>query len=310
MDIKTIKFPFTLTQFLGAVLVVNTVLAGGATQLTTLFGDHATAQILAVCTLGTGIVGGFILKLGSMTSQFENVRALGGVDHISINGLVPPDIAVLAMDPDQAKVKPAASAVSAVTATAAKAVIILVLLVAGVFAWPGDVHAQTRKLAAPAVTGDLKKDLTMDGQNLGLIPPSLQVTPTGNPGKDLQAVWDKIVNASTTDLTYASKLAASANTPASGVRKQCWDAIITINNQASGLNLKNADGTPMTKPDPHAFTDVETLAEVIDNLSPSGPLFTACAGAAQLAKTNVLTFVNAVVTGAAGMAAMPIIPGL
>lgn len=170
--------------------------------------------------------------------------------------------------------------------------------------------AEAAQLKPLAVTGDLKKDLNTDGQNLGLVPPSLQVTPTGNVAKDLQAIWEKIITASTTDLTYASKLAASANTPASAVRKQCWDAIVTINNQASGLNLKNADGTPLAKPDPHAFTDVETLAEVVDNLSPSGPLFTACAGAAQLAKTNVLTFVNAVVTGAAGIAAMPIIPGL
>jgi len=43
---------------------------------------------------------------------------------------------------------------------------------------------------------------------------------------------------------------------------------------------------------------------------PTGPLFVSCAGAAQLAKTNVLSFVNAVVTGAAGFAAMPVIPGL
>jgi hypothetical protein len=31
---------------------------------------------------------------------------------------------------------------------------------------------------------------------------------------------------------------------------------------------------------------------------------------AQLTKTNVLTLVNAIVTGAVGFAAMPIIPGL
>lgn len=170
--------------------------------------------------------------------------------------------------------------------------------------------AQARKLAPPAVTGDLQKDLHTDAQNLGLIPPSLQVTPTGNVAKDLKTLWDKIVAANTADLTYASNLAKSANTSASAVRKQCWDAIIEVNNQANGLNLKNPDGTPMARPDPHLFTDVETLAEVVDNLSPTGPLFTACAGAAQLAKTNVLTFINAAVTGAAGIAAMPVIPGL
>lgn len=144
MDIKTIKFPFTLTQFLGAILVVNTVLAGGATQLTTLFGDHTAGQILAVCTLGTGIVGGFLVKLGSMSSQFENVRELGGVDHISINGEVPPEIAAMAINPDQEKVKPAATALSAVTATAAKvAAVILAFLVIGTIAFSGEASAQT-----------------------------------------------------------------------------------------------------------------------------------------------------------------------
>jgi hypothetical protein len=174
----------------------------------------------------------------------------------------------------------------------------------------GSAHAQTRKLAPPAVTGDLKKDLNTDAQNLGLIPKSLVVTPTGNIAADLQTLWSKIIGAADTDLAYASKMAASAATPASAVRKQCWDAIIVVNMQANGQNLKDANGAVLTKPDPHVFTDVESLAEVVDNLSPSGPLFTACAGAAQLAKTNVLTFINAVVTGAAGMAAMPIIPGL
>jgi hypothetical protein len=126
----------------------------------------------------------------------------------------------------------------------------------------------------------------------------------------MQALWQKIVASSLTDLNYAAAMAKQANTATSQVRLQCINAIITLNEQASGTNLKNADGTAMAKPDPHLFTDVESLAEVVDNLSPQGPLFVGCSGAAQLAKTNVLSFVNAVVTGAAGFAAMPVIPGL
>ena len=119
-------------------------------------------------------------------------------------------------------------------------------------------------------------------------------------------IWDKIVNASLPDLQYASALAASAGTPGAGVRKQCWDALIAANKIASGTGLKDAGGNALTKPDPHLFADVEQLAEVIDNLAPTGPLFTACAGAAQLAKTNTLTFINAIVTGASGLAALGI----
>lgn len=147
--------------------------------------------------------------------------------------------------------------------------------------------------------------------NLPIDPLHLNGTPvTGDVSTDMQALWQKIVSSSITDLNYAAAMAASANTTTSGVRLQCLKAIIQLNQQASGANLKNPDGSPMVKPDPHLFTDVEGLAEVVDNLSPQGPLFVSCAGAAQLAKTNVLSFVNAVVTGAAGFAAMPIIPGL
>jgi hypothetical protein len=196
---------------------------------------------------------------------------------------------------------------SNVTASVVKALLIAFAL--SLFL-PHGAFAQTRRLAAPAITGNLQKDLNTDGQNLGLIPPSLVVQPTGNASADLQALWTKIVSASNADLAYASKLAAGAGTQSSMIRKQCWDAITALNEQANGLNLKDAAGNALPKPDPHLFSDVETLAEVIDNLSPQGPLFTSCAGAAQLAKTNVLTFINSAVTGAAGIAAMPIIPGL
>ena len=132
---------------------------------------------------------------------------------------------------------------------------------------------------------------------------------TGNINADMQALWAKIIALSNADLQYASALAGSANTNASKVRKQCFDAIIAINQQANGANLKNADGTAMTKPDPDVFTSVEQFAEVIDNLSPQGPLFTSCAGAAQLARTSTLQFIAAAVTGVVGITAIaPIIP--
>ena len=165
------------------------------------------------------------------------------------------------------------------------------------------VFAQT-KLHQPQITGNVVEDTKA---NLGIAQPKLL---TGNVEKDMHALWDKIVSASNADLTYASQLAAAAGTPASAVRKQCYDAILKLNNQVNGMNVLGADGKPLPQPDPKLFTGVEQAAETIDNLSPSGPLFVNCAGMAQLTKTNVLTLVNAIVTGAAGFAAMPIIPGL
>jgi hypothetical protein len=179
-----------------------------------------------------------------------------------------------------------------VTSIAGKSAAVLAILFLAAMMFPGNAMAQT-KLKLP------------------IDPLGLNGTPvTGNASKDMQVLWQKIVASSIADLNYAAAMAASANTTTSGVRLQCLKAIIVLNEQASGANLKNPDGSLMAKPDPHLFTDVESLAEIVDNLSPQGPLFVNCAGAAQLAKTNVLTFVNAVVTGAAGFAAMPIIPGL
>lgn len=181
-------------------------------------------------------------------------------------------------------------------------IVVKVLLVtfALSFLVPSNTFAAEKKFTP---TGDLVKDI----KDSTASQPQLL---TGNAEKDAHALWDKIVAASDKDLTYASALAGVAGTPASAVRKQCYDAILKLNLQVNGMNLKDANGNPLPQPDPKLFTGVEQAAETIDNLSPSGPLFTACAGMAQLVKTNVLTLINAIVTGAAGFAAMPVIPGL
>ena len=139
--------------------------------------------------------------------------------------------------------------------------------------------------------------------NLPIDPLNLNgTTLTGDIKVDMKALWEKLVKSSTDDLKYASAMAGAAGTPSSKQRKQCWDAIIVINQQVSG-EVKDSAGAVMAKPNPSAFTDIESQAEVLDNLSPQGTLFTSCAGAAEMAKMQVLQFVNAVVTGAAGLAA-------
>jgi hypothetical protein len=198
---------------------------------------------------------------------------------------------------------------------AAKAVasILLVAFAVSLLVGTGSAQAAERREFHPAVTGNIPNDIATDlkgGVPAGTKPSIAGVTLTGDVQKDAEALWQKIASASSADLTYSAAMAKAANTSASQVRYQCWEALITANQQANGVGLKNPDGSPMPKPDPHLFTDVETAAEVIDNLSPQGALYTSCSGAAQLAKANVLTFISAAVTGAAGLAAMPTVPGL
>jgi hypothetical protein len=165
-------------------------------------------------------------------------------------------------------------------------------------------QAQTPRPAPAAASAAVPRPLICDPLNLI---PGCHVEAPGAGGSTQPVelnVWQKIVGAALPDLEYASAQAAAAGTPAAGVRKQCWDAIILANKQASGTGVKDAAGVAMVKPDPHLFVDVESLAEILDNLAPNGPLWTACSGAAGLVKTNALTFINAVVGGAAGMAAL------
>lgn len=184
-------------------------------------------------------------------------------------------------------------AVKAAKAAAVTEAVVKVLLIAFALSLflPMGAHAQTVKKPAPTL-------------NLPIDPLHLNgTTITGNAEVDLKALWAKIVSASATDLSYASAMAAAAATPSAKQRKQCWDAIAAINAEVNGAGLKDDKGNPLNKPSPSLFADIESQAEILDNLSPQGALFTSCAAAAEMAKADVLQFVNAIVTGAAGLGA-------
>ncbi|WP_407155162.1 hypothetical protein [Bradyrhizobium sp. STM 3557] len=204
-----------------------------------------------------------------------------------------------------------AAAVRSVTGSVAT-VLLVAFALSFLLASAGGAMAQAARRPAaaqqqgPVLTGDL----IQDAKNGFKGDPATGVQLTGNLKKDALAVWQKIQQASHDDLVYASLMAGAANTPASKTRKQCWDAIIAINEQANGKGLKNADGTDAAKPDPSLFSDIETSAEIVDSLSPQGPLYTSCAGAAQLFQANVIQFISAAVAGVAGMAKLAPIPGL
>lgn len=115
-----------------------------------------------------------------------------------------------------------------------------------------------------------------------------------------QSVAQKIQQLAAPDVAYAIVLAKAVNTPQGNVRAQCYQAI------QSAIPTPPAGSTP--PPAPHLVTNVEQLAEVIDALQPNGPLMVNCGGAAQLVGQNVLTFINAVVTGFLGAAkALPLV---
>jgi hypothetical protein len=176
------------------------------------------------------------------------------------------------------------------------AAVVAMALLLSALVFPHNASAQGIKLKP--LTGNVGNDL---GITTAAKPPAL----TGNIEADVQALWKKIGALTKADLNYAMAKAKAANTNGAAIRLQCLQAISDANDQANGTGLKNPDGTDMARPDPALVTGIEDVAELVDNLSPQGRLSTSCAGAAQMFKTNTLAVISAIVTGAAGIAALP-----
>lgn len=148
--------------------------------------------------------------------------------------------------------------------------------------------------AAPKLTGDPIKDFAAIAPK----PVTASITPQG--------VIQKILGLAQVDLVYSIALAKSANTASAKVRLQCLQAISDFRDQVSGSTVKDATGAVIPEPPaPHVFTDLEKIAEGIDALAPTGPLMTSCAGVAGMLSMNVVTAINAIVSGTAAAALIP-----
>lgn len=78
----------TPIQLIGASLVVLSVLTGSTTQLTTLFGEHGSAMIVAASTILSGIAGGFITVMGGQSSAIKAVAAMANDPKSPIQGVL------------------------------------------------------------------------------------------------------------------------------------------------------------------------------------------------------------------------------
>jgi hypothetical protein len=152
--------------------------------------------------------------------------------------------------------------------------------------------AETRP--RPQLTGNLAKDVA---STIGL-------APAAAPAETPDALWKQIQSASLADLQYAQALADNVASQGSKLRSACYAVWITTIQQSQGTGLKAANGQPLAQPDPHVFSSFEQLAEIADNLQPTGPLMSACAPAWTALKLSAMQFFTMVVGGGASLAAL------
>ena len=123
----------TPIQWVGIIILFNTTLIGGSSQLPDLFmSPVAVKAILAVATLGNGFLGGLVTMFGGQSAMTQSVvsnpasqeaivravLAMPGVQHLDVNAMANAPLAKLAVDPTVDKIAPTAQAVTKVTETA------------------------------------------------------------------------------------------------------------------------------------------------------------------------------------------------
>jgi hypothetical protein len=121
-------------------------------------------------------------------------------------------------------------------------------------------------------------------------------------GSQLEQLQQKLAALSLDDFKYALALSISTKNT---VTQPCWQAWVDLISQQQAP-LKDAAGNALTEPTPHIFTDVEKLAELVNELQPNSPISTGCAPMAMAAQKDIGNLIGAVVSGGAlGLVKLP-----
>lgn len=100
----------TPLQWFGVIILFNSVLIGGTTQLAHLFIPEAGVQAIgAFCTLVNGFLGGLVTMFGGQGNMIRSVAAFQGTDgqpalRVAVNANAGQAVAAVAVDPTQPNV--------------------------------------------------------------------------------------------------------------------------------------------------------------------------------------------------------------
>lgn len=100
----------TPIQWMGIVILFNTTLLGGSSQLgDLLLSAVAVKAILAVATMGNGFLGGLVTMFGGQGNMTRTVANFTGDDgqpaiRVAVRANAGPTLAAVALDPEQKNV--------------------------------------------------------------------------------------------------------------------------------------------------------------------------------------------------------------
>lgn len=94
----------TRNQWIAIAVLILSVNMGATAQLTDLFGAHIAKIIVSLSSLGSSILAGVQIILGSQGTQIKDVRSMDGVAKVLIGENANPALAKLATDPNEPKV--------------------------------------------------------------------------------------------------------------------------------------------------------------------------------------------------------------
>lgn len=161
----------------------------------------------------------------------------------------------------------------------------------------GTVFAQDRNGGAPkghpnpSVGQDVQKGFQQFEKNIGVTPGTgsfNQPTPVDDFVKKIEAL-------KLSDFQYALALANSAGNQ---ITVPCWQAWVDLLSKQQAP-LKDANGQPLTEPDPHVIVDLEIASEWLQELQPNSAISRGCAPLAQAAQKDIGNLIGAVLAGGA-----------
>lgn len=95
----------TPIQWFGIVILFNSTILGGASQLGDLFIPAVGVKaLLALATLANGFLGGLVTMFGNPGAMVRSVSNFDGVEPLKINARALPSVAAAAVDPAEHKI--------------------------------------------------------------------------------------------------------------------------------------------------------------------------------------------------------------